>query len=255
MPQQKSSAQPEFAPHPDWPAQRDLSRYEHLIGFSIRDKLSAGGLYLDIGPGTHAVALRPLDNLPGVSLAVLTTDSVDVAGTQIVVEHGKMPSALDVIARYAHRCAVITDIFASTTYSDDPAVVLAAISFLPAESGTVGIFTELDKFGAIETWREISLFFREQTGQNVNFEKFRIKGDAEPIWVDCLRISISGAHNHDVSHLPILKEELEKRLGKPSIGRTIWKTSDGRATISEINYEKFPAPPELMRISSISKVS
>lgn len=238
---------PHFTPHPDWPAQRSLERYEHLVGFSIRQQLRDGGVFFDVGPGTHAVALRELSALPDVTLVGLTPDKVDIAGSPILLEHGRIPDAGEVLRRYAKGCRVVTDIFSSVTYVEDPALALLALSFLPDRLGKVGVFTELDKFGARKTWREVSNFFADCTGQQVVFEAFNIRGDAEPIWVDCLRITIEGVSSRDVSELPELKAKLHDRLGSPHVGREIWTSKDGKARISEICYGKFSPPSELMR--------
>ncbi len=240
-----------FKPHPDWPAQRTLDRYEHLVGFSIRQQLTHGGIFMDIGPGTHGVALRELAGCPGVGLVALTTDEVDVVGTGIVVEYGRIPDATEVLERYSKRCRVTTDVFSSVTYLDDPAFALLALSCLPDEAGKIGVFTELDKFGTAETWAAIEGFFAEETGQHATFQRFNIKGDAEPIWVDCLRVTIEGASRREASELPQLRKVLHNRLGQPEVGREIWRTKDGRAVISEINYGRFPVPQELMRSATI----
>lgn len=242
------------ASHPDWPNQRDLDRYEHLVGFSIRDELSHGGVYLDIGPGSHAVALRSVENISNTTLVALTPHTVDVQGTRIIVEHGRIPDALTFVEKYAHSCRVVTDIFSSVTYVNDPAYALAVLSLLTDDQGIVGIFTELDKFGSNETWGVIENFFREHTGQNVRFEKFRIKGDAEPIWVDSLRITIEGTSHRSKTDLQTLRENLRKTLGDPSVGREIWRTKDGSAIIAEINYGAFPVPKELMRLATVQSV-
>jgi hypothetical protein len=239
------------AAHPDWPKQRDLARYEHLVGFSIRDKLAHGGVYLDVGPGSHAVALRSVEDIPNTTLRALTPNEVDTRGTGILVEHGRIPDALDFVARHASSCRVVTDIFSSVTYVDDPADALAVLSALPDQPGIVGVFTELDKFGASETWPVIERFFHEHTGQAVRFQRFRIKGDAEPIWVDCLRITIEGASRRKMEDLASVRQELCKTLGEPRIGREIWRTKDGSAIISEINYGNFPVPPDLMRLATV----
>jgi hypothetical protein len=240
-----------FEPHPDWPAQRTLDRYEHLVGFSIRQQLESGGTYIDIGPGTHAVALRELDERGGVGLVALTPDQVDISGTNILVEYGRIPDAVEVLQRYSKKCRVVTDVFSATTYVQDPAYALLALSCLPDDTGKVGVFTELDKFGASQTWAGLEAFFAEETGQSVRLEPFNIKGDAEPIWVDCLRITIEGCSRRTVAELPELRKVLHYRLGAPKVGREIWRTKDGKAVISEINYGNFPAPSQLMRMSTI----
>jgi hypothetical protein len=239
--------------HPEWPAQRNLDRYEHLVGFSIRDQLKSGGICIDIGPGTHAVALRELAAIPGVSLVALTPDSVDVSGTSIHAEQGRIPDAKDFLSRFSGKCRVVTDVFSATTYVDDPALSLLSLSCLPDRDGTVGIFTELDKFGAADTWEALTCFFSRETGQKLRFERFNIRGDAEPIWVDCLRVTIEGRSCRTVDELPVLKEALHAEIGVPQVGREIWKTKDGRATISEIHYGRFPAPSELMRLATIRR--
>jgi hypothetical protein len=238
--------------HPDWPKQRDLARYEHLVGFSIRDKLARGGVYLDIGPGSHAVALRAVEDLPNTSLLALTPNEVDTTGTKIHVEYGRIPDALDFVERHAAACRVVTDIFSSVTYVDNPADALVVLSFLPDEFGILGVFTELDKFGAPETWRALEHFFRHHTGQTARFETFRIRGDAEPIWVDCLRVTIEGVSRCSIQDLPSLRLKLRSSLGEARVGREIWRTKDGNAIISEINYSKFPVPTELMRLATVT---
>jgi len=237
--------------HPDWPKQRDLARYEHLVGFSIREKLAHGGVYLDIGPGSHAVALRSVEDIPNTTLLALTPNDVDVRGTRILVERGRIPEALTFVEKHAASCRVVTDIFSSVTYVNDPADALAVLSLLTDQQGVVGIFTELDKFGATETWSVIEDFFRQHTGQNVRFKSFRIKGDAEPIWVDCLRITINGPSRCSATDLQTLREKLRATLGEPRIGREIWRTKDGSAIISEINYGAFSVPKELMRLATV----
>ena len=249
-----STFSPSQGAHPDWPKQRDLARYEHLVGFSIRQRLSSGGLYLDIGPGSHAVALRSVEDIPHTTLLALTPNDVDVRGTRIVIEHGRIPEALAFIEKHAASCRVVTDIFSSVTYVNDPADALAVLSLLPDKQGIIGVFTELDKFGATETWRVIENFFQRHTKQNVRFETFRIKGDAEPIWVDCLRITIEGASQCEAKHLQALREQLRSTLGEPRVGREIWRTKDGTAIISEINYGAFPVPKELMRLKTVQSV-
>jgi hypothetical protein len=239
------------AAHPDWPKQRDLARYEHLIGFSIREKLASGGVYLDIGPGSHAVALRSVEDIPNTTLLALTPNEVDTSGTGIIVEHGRIPQALEFVSKHAGACRVVTDIFSSVTYVDDPADALAVLSTLSDQAGVIGIFTELDKFGASETWSVIEQFFAEHTGQTVRFVRFRIKGDAEPIWVDCLRITIEGASHRAIDELSSVRQELRKALGEARVGREIWRTKDGSAVISEINYGKFPVPENLMRLATV----
>lgn len=238
-------------PHPDWPAQRSLDRYEHLVGWSIRRLLHDGGVWIDIGPGTHAVALRELDGLPGISLVGLTPDSVDVSGTGILVEHGQLPHAEEFLSRFCGKCRVVTDVFSATTYVDDPACALLSLSCLPGNGGKVGIFTELDKFGVVDTWGALERFFTSQTGQKLTFQPFNIRGDAEPIWVDCLRVTIEGKSRLTVADLPALKDMLHSEIGAPRVGREIWKTKDGKAVISEINYSRFSAPSELMRLSTV----
>jgi hypothetical protein len=240
-----------FQPHPEWPAQRPLSRYEELVGFSITEKLSSGGVCVDIGPGTHAVALRALEGLKNVTLAALTTDTVDVSQTRIEVTHGRIPDATNFLSRYYRSCRVVTDIFSSVTYVEDPAHALLAIAMLPERDGIAGVFTELDKFGSMETWGAIRDFFTREMGQTITFSRFRITGDAEPISVECLRVVIEGMCRRSVDELPQLKHLLHQELGAPSVGREIWKTKDGKATISEINYARFPRPAELMRLATI----
>jgi hypothetical protein len=246
-----SSNNTEFTPHPDWPAQRDILRYEHLVGFSIRTKLKDGGTWIEIGPGTHAVALRPLESVSNIDLVVLSSDKVDLSGTNIRLEYGRIPDAVEFLQRYRGAADVVTDIFSSVTYLDDPAEALLCLSYLPNAKGRVGVFTELDKFGSVETWRCLESFFLQETGQVVTFEPFRIKGDAEPIWVDCLRVTVERRSRREVAELDELKGRLHECLGLPTVGRTIWKTKDGKATISEINYSRFPIPSELMRLATI----
>src|ERR1700734_3060579 len=104
---------------PMWPKERDLSRYNTLVGFEIQKLLKPGGLWIDIGVGKNAKPMRPLIGRPSVVLKAISPHYRTLP-TGIALTTGHVPEHVDFLAENRGHARLVTDIFGAVSYCDDP---------------------------------------------------------------------------------------------------------------------------------------
>jgi hypothetical protein len=221
-------------PEPPWPKERNLARYNALVGFKIQNYLRDGGLWIDVGVGQDARPMRPLIGRPGVTLKAISPHFRKLPAA-ISLTTGTIPEHTGFLAENRGRAQLVTDVFGAVSYCDDPLQALIYGALLLRPGGTLVAFTELRRVGDLDTWDRITEFFNSRMQQTITFETVFAWGDSSKHFSTYLRISIQGAPRRTLS-FPRLLQASRRMLGKPRRGKLLWVASDRSAKIWRANY-------------------
>jgi hypothetical protein len=219
---------------PLWPAQRGLDRYEMLLGIDIATILTSGGMWIDVGPGVEALPMLPFVDRPDVRLKCIGPHPRTLpAGIEFTA--GAVPDDAAFLERNAGKAKLVTDVYSSISYSDDPLLALAYCALLLDPGGTCGVFTELKRVGDLTTWDRAIQFFRSELHVAMSFHAFSIVEDASGSIATALRIHATSEGIENVSFSAIASL-LHARVGNPVPSGTIWEAPDKSARIQRIDY-------------------
>ncbi len=218
---------------PPWPKERDLARYNALVGFEIQEHLRGGGLWIDIGVGKGARPMRPLIGQPGVTLKAISPH-YRALPTGISLTTGHVPEHVGFLAGNRGRGRLVTDIFGAVSYCDDPIQALIYGALLLRADGVFVAFTELRRLGDLETWDRTTEFFHDRLHQDITFQTVFVLGDSSGKFSTCLRIRIQGKSSPTA--LSNIFKGARRAIGIPQRGEPLWISSDKSAKIWRTDY-------------------
>lgn len=217
-----------------WPKERDLGRYNVLVGFKIQEYLSGGGLWIDIGVGKGARPMRPLIGQPGVMLKAISLHWRALP-KGISLTTGRVPENVGFLAGNRGCARLVTDIFGAVSYCDDPIQALIYGALLLRAKGVFVVFTELRRLGDLETWDRTTEFFHNRMHQDITFQTVFVLGDSSGQFSTCLRIRIEGKSTSRSAVSNIFKDA-RCTIGMPRRGKPLWISSDKSAKIWSTHY-------------------
>lgn len=220
---------------PLWPVQRNLERYQSLLGIDIAHALKDGGMWIDIGPGIDALPMIPFIDRDDVQLNCIGTHPRSL-NPRINFEQDTVPSALAYLHRYSGRAKLVTDIYASVSYSTDPYLALTYCTLLLEPAGTCGVFTELNHLGDLSAWDRAVQFFRTELNADLSFHVFSIFEDASKSNATALRLHVKRHGKISPIEFDCASLRLRQMIGVPSVIGTIWEGEDKSARIYAIHY-------------------
>lgn len=226
---------PSVSQEPTWPAQRGLKRYDALLGIDLGRMLEAGGLWIEIGPGTEALPMLPFLRRPGVELEAIGPHSRALPDG-IAFTQGIVPEDEVFFAAHRGRARLVTDVFGALSYYDDPIRALLYGALLLADGGLFLGFTELYRFGDLSTWEKTTEFFRQTLNQRISFETIPVLGDATKKYATGLRVRVQGPAAVNTP-LGDIFEEAARQIGRPAHTSTLWAADDCSASISRVDYQ------------------
>jgi hypothetical protein len=228
----------QLSTEPLWPTQRGLSRYQSLLDIDIAQALSAGGIWIDIGPGVEALPMVPFIDRPDVQLKCIGLHPRSLSPAIEFVQ-GSVPDDRSFLKSFAGQATLVTDVYSSVSYSDNPYLALAYCVLLLKAGGRCGVFTELKRLGDLSAWDRAIQFFRTTLHTFLSFHATPIFEDASQSMATALRIQ---AHREDAPPIDFdhLIASLQEEIGKPAITGTIWKAEDHSAMIQQIDYRRAP---------------
>jgi len=219
---------------PLWPTQRGLERYNSLLGVDIATILAGGGAWIDIGPGVEALPMHPFLGRPDVALQSIGSHPRTLpAGIEFTL--GEVPANTAFLERYAGKAKLVTDVYSSISYSEDPLLALVYCGLLLEAGGTCGAFTELKRIGGLATWDRAIQFFRRELHVVLSLEALSIVEDASQSVATALRIRATRERVEAVS-LAAAGALLHARVGHPVPSGTIWESPDQSARIVQVDY-------------------
>lgn len=219
---------------PTWPTSRGVERYEALGGVDIASTLEQGGIWIDVGPGIDARPMQPFLHRPDVSLVCVGMHPRDLPAA-IEFHLGAVPHDVATLERYAGRARLVTDIYASVSYADDPLLALAYCVLLLEPGGVCAAFTELRRLGGLATWDRAIQGFRAHLGASLHLEAMPILEDASQSMATALRIRAFRTSSVRLDFADVARL-LQAQIGTPIAGEVIWQASDGSASIRQVDY-------------------
>jgi len=219
---------------PGWPKQRNLDRYNLLVGGDIEAILKEGGLWIDIGPGEEADPMRPLVGRPGVTLKAIGPH-LRRFPDEIAFTNGMVPEDTAFLAENRGKARLVTDIFGAVSYCDNPVHALIYEALLLGESGMCVAFTELERFGDLGAWGRITEYFRTRLEQEITFQSVSVFGDASRRFSTELRIRCDCKRPSE-AQLNELLLAADRDIGVPRPGERLWISSDNTAEIRRVEY-------------------
>jgi hypothetical protein len=219
---------------PSWPKQRNLDRYNMLVGDNIETILKNGGLWIDVGPGADADPMRPLVGRPGVVLKAIGPHPRQFPDG-IAFTNGLVPQNIDFLNENQRNARLVTDIFGAVSYSANPVHALIYEGLLLAKNGICAAFTELERFGDLKTWGKITEFFRTRLDQAISFQSVSVFGDASRRFSTELRIRCDCKRPAE-GHLNDLFVAADRDIGVPQPGARLWISPDKSAEIRRVEY-------------------
>lgn len=225
---------PSTLPEPLWPTQRGLDRYNALLGADISALLSGGGMWVDIGPGLEALPMLPFLGRSDVELRGIGIHARAFPAT-IEFTLGEVPGDVAFFDAHAGKATLVTDVYSSVSYSDDPLLALAYCGLLLKAGGTCGAFTELKRIGDLATWDRAIRFFRSELHLTMTFEAVAIVEDASKAIATALRIRATRERVATPSFSEVAAL-LHAQVGHPVASGTIWEAPDRSARIVEVAY-------------------
>jgi hypothetical protein len=219
---------------PQWPTQRGVDRYQALLGIDVTRILAGGGVWVDVGPGTEALPMVPFMDRPDVTLKCVGIHSRTLPrGIDFTL--GAVPDDTAFLERQAGTATLVTDVYSSVTYSDDPLLALAYCVLLLRAGGTCGVFTELKRMGDLTTWDRVIQLFRSELHVAMSCHALSIVEDASQSHATALRIQATRGQVDAVSFNDAAAL-LHARIGHPVASGTIWEAPDQSIRIRQIDY-------------------
>ena len=221
---------------PNWKDTRPLDLYNRSTGLDIRDEMSAGGRWIDIGAG-QGNAISALAGTPEVELtAVNAHRSYVVPGVENV--YAVVPNDHSVLARYGGKTRLVTDVWAAASYADDALQTLVYEALLLGPKGKLVVVTRLERFGSPETRGRIEDFFREHLGQQIRFDplertpkEISAHGDGQNV-----RVVVTGAPAS--TDLGAAFAAARSAIGTPRKVKPLLVVDNGNATIWALEYDR-----------------
>jgi len=218
-----------------WPKERDLDRYNALLGFKIQNFLDAGGLWIDLGVGEGAKPMQPLLGKRKIKLkAICPVHRRLPPGIGLTI--GTVPDHAGFLAENRGCSRLVTDVFGAASYSKNPLEALIYGALLLAEGGLFAAFTELRRVGDLETWDRITKFFHNRMGQEILFQTAFMMGDSSKKYSTYVRIHIRGRATTETDLTSLLKDA-RKAVGVPRKGNPLWISPDRSARIWKVSYK------------------
>lgn len=221
---------------PQWPAQRGRDRYESLLNIDIGEQLAKGGTWIDVGPGVDALPMRPFLDRPDVSL-VCVGPHPRTLPARIDFTLSTIPDDATFLGRWSGKATLVTDVYGSVSYSDDPLLAIAYGVLLLQPRGTFAAFTELQRLGGIETWDRAIQCFRRDLQVTLTLQATSIFEDASQSFATALRI-LAIRENDTHVDLDTAAARLQAQVGMPVASATLWEAADRSARISRVDYWK-----------------
>lgn len=219
---------------PQWPRERVLDRYNALAGFEIQHHLRDGGLWIEIGVGKGALPMRPLIGKPGVTLkAIAPHQRALPAG--ISLTSGCVPDHVDFLSENRGRARLVTDIFGSVSYCEDPVQALIYGALLLSRDGVFVAVTMLHRLDDLDTLHRISSFFHHRLHQAITFQTMFVLSDASGEFSTYLRIRIEGGAKRRAA-LPTILKDARRAIGRPRQDVPLWISKDKSARIWRVCY-------------------
>lgn len=221
-------------PEPQWPTQRDLARYQSLLEFDFSQVLAAGGTWIDVGPGVEALPMLPFVDRPDVKLICIGLHERSLP-QEITFRKGAVPNDVEFLTDAAGTATVVTDVYSSISYGEDPYLALAYCTLLLKPGGICGAFTELKRLGDLAAWDRAIQFFRTELHTRLSLEAVSIFEDASQSMATALRISAQRVSAPSMDFRS-LTAALHQRIGFPVVTGTIWQATDNSAAIRAVEY-------------------
>jgi len=221
---------------PKWKDARPLDLYSKRAGFDIKNEMSAGGRWIDIGAG-QGNAISSLAGMPGVELtAVNAHRSYVVPGIENV--YAVVPNDREILARYGGKVRLVTDVWAAASYTDDALQALIYEALLLGPGGKLVIVTSLERFGSPGTRGLIETFFREHLGQQLRFDplertpkEIEAHGDVKNV-----RVVVTGAPAS--TDLDASVDAAHRAVGTPRKVKPLLVIDNSNATIWALEYDR-----------------
>lgn len=229
---------PRLFSEPSWPVDRDLNRYHELLGIEVDQWLKNGGTWIDIGPGINALPMQPFLKRSDICLITIGPH-IRRLPPEISVVKGQVPDDRNFFLTHYGQARLVTDVYASLSYTVDPVAALIYGCLLLEEGGMFGGFTELHRIGGLNTWNELIQYFWHRLGIELNMTAIPILEDASGLRATALRVQ--GKRHQLPFQTPVLDEivsDLHEIIGHPQETGIIWQSDDGSARISRIEYRK-----------------
>ena len=137
--------------------------------------------------------------------------------------------------RWSGKARLVTDVYGSVSYGDDPLRALAYCSLLLEPGGICAAFTELERIGGLATWNRAIQFFRRELQVTMTLMAVPIVEDASQSFATALRIQATRQQAGQVT-LHVLVARLHDEVGRPMPSNTIWESPDKTARIQRIEY-------------------
>ncbi len=244
---------------PHWPAERNLPRYNELTGLKIEKEVEPNGPWVDLGcakaVALHEVAKDRRIEVAGVNLHKYhkrPAGSFFPVGPfpRIWLFYAKIPENPLVHALYGGRAKLGTDVYNSLSFYRNPLHCFIYLASLLKFGGIGVAVTEPERFGAPAnsgnpTWKKMKRFFHTYSGQRVEFEVFKTRGDASGKWEQALRIIIEGKGRCE----PFLGTgfgpfSLAYKLAREIVGRPVrkdeilWQADQDGPKIRKVEYSR-----------------
>jgi hypothetical protein len=91
---------------------------------------------------------------------------------------GSVPDDRSFLKSFAGQATLVTDVYSSVSYSDNPYLALAYCVLLLKAGGRCGVFTELKRLGDLSAWDRAIQFFRTTLHTFLSFHATPIFEDA-----------------------------------------------------------------------------
>jgi hypothetical protein len=224
---------------PQWPAQRGRERYESLLNIDIAGRLAHGGTWVDVGPGVDALPMRLFLDRADVSLVCVGPHPRNLP-SPIDFTLSTIPDDATFLGQWSGKATLVTDVYGSVSYSDDPLLAIACCVLLLAPGGTFAAFTELQRIGGLETWDRAIQWFRRDLQVTLTLQAVSIFEDASQSFATGLRIL---ATRDSATHVDLATTaaQLRTEVGTPVPSATLWEAADRSARICRVDYWK-PSP-------------
>lgn len=218
---------------PQWPAERDLSRYQEYTQINFAEILSAGKTWIDIGCRSGKALSQALELYQAKAIGVNAHKISVKPGIQAV--YAAIPEDTIVYQQYDSKVDLLTDIYGAVSYCDNPldALIYEASLLKPGATAVI-VLLEKRICGQV-IWQRIQSFFQAFLKQGIQFQRFRSYSDNTRRPIRTLRITITG-YNQAEQSLTELFSLAQQFVGQMKKTQIIWQAPDKSDQQWQVKY-------------------